>query len=169
MTNHDPYDLLPRERKSDGWPYGTLRPLLLQVRTTTQYDATFLQDVVVAEIFINGRSTRIQAKARVDDREFPTAQSMAYVIERYGPELERMVIDEFVTGGGMRERVQFLEGQSQRAFDKTQSLAEVADEQWDRINGLEAQVSALRARLDRPNWVVRAALAVRSKLGSWFR
>lgn len=120
MTDlNDPRKIVPQAIQEGAY---AVRPFDFAVRTIVDYDATFLQDRVHSSIFINGQPAGVYAAARVDDR-FDGPFNPAEAIARYGPDLERMVIDEFM-GLGYRKRVREL----------------------------EAQVARLQAHIDRPRW-----------------
>lgn len=84
-------------------------PFEFAVRTMVEYDMNFLQDRVRAEVFANGKPVGVYALARVpDEGTYPMSPEEA--LRRFGPELERNVIDEFM-GLGYRRRVQALENE----------------------------------------------------------
>lgn len=77
------------------------------VRTLLDYDATFLSDRIVSEIFINGIKAGPYSAMRIE--ESPRNEwERRDVIARYAPEMERGLIDEFM-GLGYRRRVRELE------------------------------------------------------------
>ena len=96
-------------------PYGVqaarVKPFEFQVRTMVDYDMNFMSDRVVSEIFVNGVNTGVYATARVYESysDYGTRQyELNKMLTDYAPELERIVVDEFM-GLGYRERVRALE------------------------------------------------------------
>lgn len=89
----------------------TVRPFEFAVRTLLDYDATFLTDRVHSSVFVNGKPTGVYAAVKIE--ESPRGEwECRQVLERYGPDLERVVVDEFM-GLGYRRRVAELEAQVQ--------------------------------------------------------
>lgn len=75
-----------------------------RLRTIVDYDAAYLRDRVVTDLFMNDTPTGIHAIAQVDGWKVSPGQA----IEQHGPDLERLVIEEFM-GLGYRRRVEKLE------------------------------------------------------------
>lgn len=119
MNPNDPRNIVPIAVQEGAY---AVRPFEFAVRTIVDYDVAFMQDRVHSSIFINGKPAGVYAAARVDDR-FDGPFNPAEAIARYGPDLERMVIDEFM-GLGYRKRVREL----------------------------EREVRDLKAHIDRPRW-----------------
>lgn len=95
----DPYHIIPR-----GATAARVTPWAFQVRTLVDYDVNFLQDRIVSQVFIDGQNTGVYSVAKpFDDFENPQV-----LLERYGADTERAVIDEFL-GLGYRRRVVDLE------------------------------------------------------------
>jgi len=148
----DPHGIIPR-----GVSHGAVIPLDLQVRLTTEYDTAYLQDRVVAEVFINRQPTRCRAVAVVDERQFGyDPDSLLRAVEHYGPDLQRMVVEELI-GTNLRAEVSRL-GSVVREQDHR------ADKHGERIHSLESEIIALRRRVFRPPWYKRAAL----KIATWW-
>ena len=137
MNPNDPRNIVPR-----AFPEGSyaVRPFDFAVRTLVDYDANYLRDRLRSEVFINGQPAGVYSCTTIDER---MATSPREAIERFGPDLERSVIDEFM-GLGYRKQVREL----------------------------EVQVARLQAHIDRPRWwqfrpvrrrwtALRAALAAR--------
>lgn len=121
MSTHpmDPYGIIPL-----GVQVAAVRPFDFQVRTIVDYDVAFMQDRVRSDVFVNGKPVGIYAVAKVDDGFTRDGRhGLQRALETYGPDLERMVADEFM-GLGYRRRVQEL----------------------------EYQVNRLQAMIDRPRW-----------------
>lgn len=117
MNLNDPRNIVP-----NSIPPGSsaVRPFEFAVRTIVDYDMNFLQDRLRSDVFVNGQPAGVYACMRIDDR---LARDPREAIERFGPDLERMVVDEFM-GLGYRKQVREL----------------------------EVQVRALQAHIDRPRW-----------------
>lgn len=105
MNPNDPSKIVPRAIQPGA---SLVRPFEFAVRTIVDYDVNFLQDRVHSSIFVNGHPAGVYAAARVDDYDGPI--NPAEAIARYGPDLERMVIDEFM-GLGYRKQVRALEAE----------------------------------------------------------
>lgn len=112
---YDPYGIVPK-----GASVAKVSPFEFQVRTLVDYDARFLQDRLHSSIFVNGNPVGVYAAMRLGEG---MADSPRQALERFGPDLERNVVDEFM-GLGYRKQVRDLE---------------------DRVN-------ALQAFIDRPRW-----------------
>lgn len=117
MNPNAPERIVPRGVRPDS---ASVRSFEFAVRTILDYDANFLQDRLCSSIFVNGEPTGVYSCLKVDD---DIARSPAQAIERYGPALERSVVDEFM-GLGYRKTVREL----------------------------EARVNALQAHINRPRW-----------------
>lgn len=117
MHPNDPRNIVP-----NGVPAGGSRvvPFDFAVRTIMDYDVNFLQDRLHSSVFVNGKPTGVYAAMRLDDDAYRYPQE---ALERYAPDLERLVVDEFM-GLGYRKQVREL----------------------------EVQVRALQAYIDRPRW-----------------
>lgn len=104
----DPYRIVPQ-----GAMAATVRPLDLQVRTIVEYDVLYMQDRVRADLFANGLPLGIYAIAAVGRDD---VMSPAEALRVFGPELERMIVEEFM-GLGYRRRIKDLEDQVQRLHE----------------------------------------------------
>lgn len=148
IVGNDPHSIIPQ-----GVTHGAVIPLDLQVRITTDYDIAFLEDRVVAEIFINRQPTGCRAVAKVDDREFDyRGDGLMRAMERYGPDLQRMAVEEFL-GLGLRRKVDALEGQ-------VTSLTRRVDDLEQRSRATDSEVRRVRARAFRPPWYKRVAFNI---------
>lgn len=110
----DRYRIVPR-----GAMAATVRSFDFEVRTMVDYDMTYLQDRVIADVFVNGKPCGIYATVRCGDHTGHPQE----LLEHFGPDLERVVVDEFM-GLGYRRKVATL----------------------------EAEVAALKAHINRPRW-----------------
>lgn len=152
VIGEDRHNIIPQ-----GVSHGAVIPLDLQVRLTTEYDTAYLQDRIVAEVFINRQPTRARAVAVVDEREFGYGrEGLLHAMERYGPDLQRMVVEELI-GTNLRRKVSDLDNQGITLFSSVGTLER-------QVNSLETEVRALRAIVSRPPWYKRVAL----KLASWW-
>lgn len=133
-TTHDPYHIVPRNVT-----HAAVKSFDFQVRTMVDYDVNFLQDRVRSEIFVNGTYCGVYAAAKVDD-SFARDSDLRRAMEFYGPELERMVVDEFM-GLGYRKRVRALE-------DEVRALkAHINRPRWWQFRPLRREVRNLRSRI----------------------
>ena len=103
--NNPNANIIPRGVKP-GHAY--VSPFEFAVRTMIDFDMAFLQDRVRSEVFVNGKPCGVYAAIKVDDGQYPVSPEEA--LRRYGPDLERVVVDEFM-GLGYRRRVQVLENE----------------------------------------------------------
>lgn len=103
-TANDLYGIVPR-----GAITARVTPFDLQIRTLAEYDANYLRDQIRSDLFINGHPAGIYAVAVVDDAFADLGrEGLEEAIRRLGPDLERMLIEEFI-GHGYRRRVKVLE------------------------------------------------------------
>lgn len=130
----DTHNIIPRSIPEGG---AVVRPFEFQVRTLLDYDVNFLQDRVVSEVFVNGQKAGVYACARVE--EYPqTASQRRHVIEKYGPDLERLVVDEFM-GLGYRRQALEAEVATLKAY--------IHRERWFHFLPVRRRVRSLRERL----------------------
>lgn len=109
IIGYDPHNIVPR-----GAAVATVKPFEFQVRTLVDYDVTYMQDRVRSDVFVNGKPCGVYACAVVE--EFFSDHGRAGLEEAMrivGPDLERMVVDEFM-GLGYRKRVRELEDKVQK-------------------------------------------------------
>ena len=86
-------------------PVTAVTPFNFEIRISCDYDATFLQDRVVAKVYANGQYTGNYCAARpVEDLSQFGRGYEHELIRRYGPDLQRSIIDEF-TGNRYRQQV----------------------------------------------------------------
>lgn len=130
---YDNHNIVPAAIPPGG---AVVRPFEFQIRTLLDYDVTFMQDRIHSSIFVNGQPCGVYAAARVDEQ--PRDQwERTEVIRRYAPELERMVVDEFM-GLGYRRQVQDLQRE---------------------IDALKAHINRVRWWQLRRRWAARKAAA----------
>jgi hypothetical protein len=152
IVGDDPHNIIPR-----GVSHGAVIPLDLQVRLTTEYDVRYMQDRIRADVFINRQSTGIYSVAAIDDREFGYGpDGLLRAMERYGPDLQRAAIDEFV-GYNLRRKVSDLETQNNHLARRIGDLEQ-------RSRSTDRQVKTVTDQVFRPRLHQRAAL----KIASWF-
>lgn len=130
MTDYNPGGIIPR-----GCPpsHAGVRDVAFRIRTMVEYDPVYMQDSVRADLFMNDTPTGIYAVTRYGFWQGNPADALGM----FGPELERMVIGEFM-GLDYRRRVGALEDQ----VETLQSQAREAT----------SLVSELTAHINRPRW-----------------
>lgn len=136
MEFNDYDKIVPRAVRPGG---ATVRPLEIAIRTMLDYDANYMQDRIRSEIFINGRYAGVYAATTFNEAprdEYERRQ----VLECYGPELERGLVDEFM-GLGYRKRVKALEEQVSRLE------AHINRTRWWHFRPVRREWNVFRARL----------------------
>lgn len=113
-------------------------PLTLDVRIRTEYDVRFMQDRIVAELFIGDEYAGAKAVAVPPETQMYDQYGRSYMIRQYAPDLTRMAVRGFI-------------GQHQ--------------DRRTEITALEGEIAGLRRHLDRMTrirwWQLRARLAYR--------
>lgn len=94
-----------------GVTVAAVKDFQFKVRLMADYDATFLQDRLRADVFVNDQPVGVYSSMRVGD-EFSRygRQGLEEAMRTFGPDLERSVADEFM-GLGYRQKVRDLETQ----------------------------------------------------------
>lgn len=144
-TNPNAYEkIVPRAIPPGG---AVVRPFEFAVRTLVDYDVNYLTDRVVSSVFVNGHPSGVYATMRIE--ESPTTPGdYANVLDQYGPDLERLVIDEFM-GLGYRKELRAAQRQIEELQDRIDHL------ERPRWWHLRHQVGRLRAAV--LSWVARKA------------
>lgn len=114
MTTFDPNHIIPR-----GALDAVVKPLDLEVRFMHDFDVIYLRDRVIADLFANGKPLGIYARAVMDDVDWRDPHE---AIQRYGPDLERSLINSFSRGLANTDRVDNLEAQVQRLHEEIIAL-----------------------------------------------
>lgn len=128
-----------------------------EVRSIVDYDANYLRDRVVSRVFVNDKETGIYAAMALDDEVIKSAIDVPLALERFGEDLERSVIDEFL---GLRFREQVTD--AHREIRKLQ----------ERINHLERtrwwhlRVHLKAARLRAKTWAATEAKRIADRLAA---
>ena len=111
---HDPHHIIPR-----GAIGAVVRPLDLEIRFMHDFDTTYFRDRVCADLFANGKPLGVYARAVMEDADWRDPYE---AISRYGPDLERMLINGLSRGLANTDRVDNLEAQVQRLHDELRAL-----------------------------------------------
>lgn len=105
-------------------PVVAVTPFNFEIRISCDYDVNYLQDRVTAKVYANGQYTGNYCSVRPMEDLSQFGRGYEHeLIRRYGPDLQRMAIDEF-TGNRYRQEV----------------------------GRLSNELAALKAHVNRPRW-----------------
>lgn len=138
MNPNDTYGIIPRAATA-----ARVTPFEFQVRTLADYDVNYMRDQIRSDIFINGKPAGVYAVAVVDEAFTDCgAAGLQEAILRYGPNLERTLVEEFM-GLDYRRRVKALERELQALREH------VNRPRWWQFHPARRQITAARHRVAR--------------------